>query len=222
MGIVCEKGINDMPNGWIKKSEWNKKVYNKWKCMLERVYSEKVHNNSPTYINTTLQLEMHWLSYFVEHFKKINGYDEEKFLSGELELDKDIKSNGQNKEYSVNNCMLVSRSENSKQSNKTMDYSHTQTEEFKQRMSKINKGKHKTDEHKKKLSDAKKGKYNGKNNPRSKKVAQYDLDGNLIKIWYCTKEISEYYKFNNRTLRCHLDGKCKTHEYKGYTWYYLD
>ena len=120
--IVQEKGINDMPYGWRKENEWNEMVYRKWSSCLQRVYSENFHNKDKSYINSTLQLEMHWLSYFAEHIKEIDGYDEKKLLNGELVLDKDIKSNGKNNEYSIENCMFVSVSENSKQANKNRNY----------------------------------------------------------------------------------------------------
>ena len=196
MGIIQEKGINDMPKGWAKKTEWNYKVYNRWKSMLERVYEEKYHNKQPTYINATLQLEMHWLSYFVEHFKEIDGYDEEKFLKGELELDKDIKSNGTNKEYSIENCMLVSKSINSKQANKTRDYSNIKKE--------CN------------------GMYNvrrfGENNPRALKVIQYDKQGNIIKIWDYIKQASLELKIKDSNISECCKGKRKSAG--GFIWRY--
>ena len=196
MGIIQEKGINDMPKGWAKKTEWNYKVYNRWKSMLERVYEEKYHNKQPTYINATLQLEMHWLSYFVEHFKEIDGYDEEKFLKGELELDKDIKSNGTNKEYSIENCMLVSKSINSKQANKTRDYSNIKKE--------------------------RNGMYNvrrfGENNPRALKVIQYDKQGNIIKIWDYIKQASLELKIKDSNISECCKGKRKSAG--GFIWKY--
>lgn len=119
--FVQEKGINDTSHGW-GNNKINKLIYRKWYSMLERVYSENLHKKSPTYINSTICLEWHWLSKFAEDFKNIDGYDEEKFLNGELVLDKDIKSNGENKEYSLENCMLVSNEENIKQANSTREY----------------------------------------------------------------------------------------------------
>ena len=125
---VYEFGINDMTKGWTKENKWNYRVYVKWKDMLKRVYSEKYHENKPTYISSTCQFELHWLSYFVEHITEIDGYEYEKFINGELELDKDIKSNGKNKEYSINNCMFVNRTENSKQARKTDTYDYMKGE----------------------------------------------------------------------------------------------
>lgn len=126
--IVCEYGINDMYRGWYGESDWNKRIYSLWRNMLKRCYSESCHKTNPTYIDCTCQLELHWLSYFVEHVVKIKGYEYEKFMNGELVLDKDIKTNGKNKEYSIENCMFVSVAENTKQANKTRDNSYLQGE----------------------------------------------------------------------------------------------
>ena len=73
-------------------------------------------------------------------------------------------------------------------------------------------------EHKNKISKALKGKeksqnaknnmklnhanVNGKNNPNSSSVAQYDLDGNLIKIWDCINEAKKELKINNISACC--------------------
>ena len=179
---MCEKGINDMPIAWRKENEWNERVYRKWKHMLQRVYSEKYHDKRPSYIDSTLQLELHWLSYFVENITKIKGYNYDKFMSGELELDKDILSDGKNKEYSVGNCMFVSKSENIKQANKTRNNDYLKG---------INNpmyGKKHTEETKTKISEKHKDKYSGKNNPKARKIAQYDKSGNLIKIWDYIKQ----------------------------------
>ena len=93
--------------------------------MLERCYSEKYHETRPTYKNCSVCKKWLLLSNFINDFKLIDGYDDEKFLNGELCLDKDIKSNGENKEYSLENCLLVSKGENSRQATKTRDYSST-------------------------------------------------------------------------------------------------
>ena len=121
--MVCGHGINDMRYGWRIENEWNKRVYRTWHNMLKRCYDEKYHEKQQTYKNCSVYDRWLLLSNFVEDFKLIDGYNEEKFLNGELCLDKDIKSNGTNKEYCLEECMLVSKSENSRQSNKTMDYS---------------------------------------------------------------------------------------------------
>ena len=117
--MVEGKGINDMPKGWRLENEKNRRIYKTWSNMLCRCYSKKYHEKRPTYKNCNVCDRWLLLSNFIKDFKLIDGYDEEKFLNGELELDKDIKSNGQNKEYSLENCILVNQSENTKQAIKT-------------------------------------------------------------------------------------------------------
>lgn len=120
--MIYGKGINDTPRGWMIANDKNQRIYNTWQSMFCRCYSEKYHERKPTYKGCTVCKRWLLLSNFIEDIKLIDGYEEDKFLNGELELDKDIKSNGANKEYSLDNCMWVSKSENAKQSNKTMDY----------------------------------------------------------------------------------------------------
>ena len=215
--MVYEHGINDMPPSWSLENEWNKKVYKKWQHMLERVYSEKFHNKHPTYIDCTCQLELHWLSYFVKHITKIDGYDYIQFINGELELDKDIKSNGKINEYSIENCMFVSKSENSKQAHKTRnyDYLHDRVGE-----NNPNWGKTLTEETKKKMSESHKGKRVGENNPRARKVAQYSIDGKLLKIWICIADVKRELGINRSNISECCNGKRKTAG--GYIWKYID
>ena len=197
-GIVYEHGINDTYQRWAIENKINKIIYKKWCHMLERVYSEKIHERHPTYINATICIEWHWLSKFVEDFKKIDGYDEEKLLNGELELDKDIKSNGINKEYSLENCMFVSQSENTKQAMKTRNNNYLKGESHPM-----------YDTHR-----------YGKNSPNKKQIIQRDLDGNLIKIWDYAKQASE--EIENINYKCLMrilsTGKSK---YKGFIWEYV-
>ena len=150
-----------------------------------------------------------------------DGYEDDKFMKGELCLDKDIKSNGQSKEYSVENCMLVSKSENVEQSNKTMDYAYLNdrigyhhTEETKKKIGEENKGekhylygKHLSEETKQKMSIVKK-----------KSVAQYDKNENLIKIWDCMKQASEELGINNSHISDCCRGKRKSAG--GFIWKY--
>ena len=53
-----------------------------------------------------------------------------------------------------------------------------------------------------------------------KKVAQYDKDMNLIKIWSSCMEICETLGYKMNSLRGNLAGYTKT--YKGYIWKYYD
>ena len=183
--MVCGHGINDMQWGWILENEWNKKIYEKWADMIKRCYSEKFHKKYPTYKECTVCEKWLKLSGFVEDFKLIDGYNEEKFLNGELCLDKDIKSNGINKEYSLENCILVSKSENTKQSNKTMNYSFMQ-----ERMGENHPMYGRT----------------GKNNSLSVKIQQCDKQTHeLIKVWESAMDIQRELEIN----QSHIIACCK-------------
>lgn len=184
---VYGKGINDMSRGWSVENEWNKRVYRTWKHMLERCYSEKYNKSHPTYKSCSVCERWLLLSNFVEDFKLIDGYDKEKFLNSELELDKDIKTNGTNKIYSLDNCMFISKIENVKQANKTRDnsYLHNRT---------------------------------GKNNPQSKRVVQYDKQGNLIKIWDYIRQVEKELGIHRSDICKCCKGKLKSAG--GFIWKY--
>ena len=193
--MVCGHGVNDMQRGWRTENNWNKKVYEKWKGMLTRCYSEKYHEKQPTYIGCYVCDNWLLLSNFIRDFKLIDGYDEEKFLNGELELDKDIKTNGVNKEYSLENCMLVSKSENSIQSNKTMDYSFLFFLTGENNPMYGRKG-----------ENASMYGRTGKNNPCSIKIQQYDKQTHeLIKVWDSIMDIKRKLGINES----HIVACCK-------------
>lgn len=60
----------------------------------------------------------------------------------------------------------------------------------------------------------------GKDNPFSKKVAQYDLCDNLIKIWDCINDVERELGYNHSLISsvCRHNRRMKT--YKGYKWKY--
>ena len=120
MKKVQGHGINDMPRGWRVENEWNKKVYQKWADMLRRCYDEEYHKtkNGKNYIGCTVCDRWLTLSNFVEDVSKITGYDEERFLNGELELDKDKKNDTDNKSYAMTYCTWLSKPENHGLANK--------------------------------------------------------------------------------------------------------
>lgn len=62
--------------------------------------------------------------------------------------------------------------------------------------------------------------YRGKDSTSSKKVGQYDLKGNLIKIWDCTMDIQRELGFKNNNISSNCLGKKPTAY--GYKWRYLD
>ena len=203
--MVQGKGINDMPHGWASESEWNKKVYKKWADMLYRCYNEEYHKTHPTYIGCTVCDRWLILSNFVEDVPKITGYDEERFLNGELELDKDKKKD-ENKHYVMNYCTWLPKPENHGLAMK---------------------GKHHTEETKLKISESKQGENNpmyGKissNNPTSKQVAQYDkITLELIKIWDSMMDVERELGINQSNISQCCKGKRKSTG--GYVWRYVE
>lgn len=189
---MSKYGVNDMPRGWIVESEWNKRVYQLWMNMLVRCYNKKYHEKQPTYIECEVCERWLYLSNFVEDIVKIDNY--EYWLSHPNErvaLDKDIKSNNQNKCYCLEQCQFITIEENTRQANK----------------------KTRSEEAKKKISEAKKG----KNHPNlGQLVARYSLDGELIDIKYNFEFVEMGFDRGNISHCC--KGKVKTH--KGFIFKY--
>ena len=79
-----------------------------------------------------------------------------------------------------------------------------------------NYGKHPSEETKQKLSKARKG----KNNPKAKRVYQYDLNGNLIRVWDYIKQASEELGINKESISKCCRGKRKTAG--GFIWRYAE
>lgn len=94
-------------------------------------------------------------------------------------------------------------------------------------------GKHHTDKIKEKIRTSLKNKMDKGNNPMAKKVAQFDKDMNLIKVWSCAKEASEELNINHSKI-CMV---CRYYDnpkefieknkyprkfHKGYIWKYVD
>lgn len=61
-------------------------------------------------------------------------------------------------------------------------------------------GKTHTDSSKKKMSERKIGVYDGPNNPRAKRLYQYDLSGNLINLWECATDCVNHYNYSGIKL----------------------
>ena len=60
----------------------------------------------------------------------------------------------------------------------------------------------------------------GKENTLSKRVEQYDLEGNFIKMWDCTMDIQRELGIANQLISSCCRGKQKYS--KGYIWRYVD
>lgn len=55
---------------------------------------------------------------------------------------------------------------------------------------------------------------------RNRKIGQYDLNDNLIKIWNSVKEISEYYNISKCCIHDCCKGRQKTSA--GFIWKYYE
>lgn len=218
MKLIYGVGVNDIQNGFASHKEENKenrRKYNLWVKMLERCYSKKHHEKYPTYKDCYVCDKWLKLSGFLDDLPKINGYEEWLNNPGKYALDKDIKSNGKNKCYCLENCIFVTHTNNSIQANKTRDYSNISGENnYWYKNNNLIKGENNPNYGNHKLA--------GKNHPKSKKVAQYDLDGNLIRIWDYAKQVSEELQISYGVLKQHLNKKCKKEDYKGFIWKYVD
>jgi len=90
-------------------------LYNRWRSMISRCYSEtdkdyKNYGAKGIYVSD----EWHCFETYVKDVVKIIGYNEEKVKSKELNLDKDILSDSDNKCYSLETCKWVTASDNVK------------------------------------------------------------------------------------------------------------
>ena len=95
------------------------------------------------------------------------------------------------------------------------NYGKHMSDEQKEKLRQINVGKKLSNETKKKISNATKG----KNNPRAKRVAQYDKKGNLIKIWDYAKQVGEELGIATTGITRCCRGECKSAE--GFVWKYF-
>lgn len=193
-------GINDMPRGWYSENEWNKRVYIKWYDMLRRCYDEEFHKTEKgrCYIGCTVCDRWLTLSNFVEDVPKIDGYNRERFLNGELQLDKDKKNDTENKSYSMNFCTWLPKPENISLAHKGKQFS----EETKQKMSESKKGENNP--------KPMKGKF-GSDNPTSKQVAQYNKQTlELIKIWHSMMDVERELGIANQNISACCRGKQKS------------
>lgn len=81
-------------------------------------------------------------------------------------------------------------------------------------------GKHCSEETKKKISEHNKGMFIGADHPMAKRVVQYDLQGNFVKIWDCIKDVEKMLNIRPANIcKC-----CKGDRNKagGFVWRYYE
>jgi len=99
-----------------KTSEYYKKLYKKLSTIIYKIHNRcdnPKHKEYKNYGGRGVYYDSKWsmVKGFIEDVDSIQGWNEKLFMSGKLQLDKDIKYRG-NKLYSANTCMWVSRKEN--------------------------------------------------------------------------------------------------------------
>lgn len=215
-GVRLRNG-NTKSCGCITKKHgmFGTRIYNVWHTMKERCYV-KSHINYNIYGGRGIKVCPEWQDFipFMEWAYK-NGYDENA-PRGQCTLDR-IDPNG---DYCPENCRWVSMSvqANNKTDNVYLEYQGiTDTLSNHARRVGISpvlaEGRYLKGME---LSDIfKVGRVGA-----VKKIAQYDKDMNLLKIWDSCMEICETLGCKMSSLRGNLAGYTKT--YKGYIWKYCD
>lgn len=104
----------EIPNKNKTKDKLYMKAKSRHSSMMGRCYRE--HSSGYKYYGAkgvTVCERWHSFENFYADLDKLEGWDEEKFISGEISLDKDYKVRG-NKEYSPESCCFVSKEINNK------------------------------------------------------------------------------------------------------------
>lgn len=200
--LIYNVGLNDMDYGWAKT---NKRIYRLWVGILGRACDNETKEKYPTYKDCYICERWKILSNFVEDIKLLENYDKWLENKERYELDKDIKSGGKNKCYCPEQCMFVTKTENSKQARKTTDYSYMKNENHWMY------GKHHTEESKKKISESKNGKPIGCLIDRYKNKTLIDT-----KYWFEYVEMG----FDGGAISACCKSKRKSH--KGFIFKYHD
>ena len=94
------------------------------------------------------------------------------------------------------------------------------SEETRRKISLANRGKVATEETRQKLREAHLGKNMGVESGRAKQVAQYDLDGILIKVWDCMSDVARQLNITSGAIYNACSGKNPTAG--GYQFRYVD
>ena len=93
------------------------------KSMMSRCYNvNDTHYSIYGAKGVTVHERWHNLDNFIEDIDKVDGFEYDKFIVAEIQLDKDLKQIGSdNKVYSLDTCIFLSRSDNSGNRNNNQD-----------------------------------------------------------------------------------------------------
>ena len=94
----------------------HQRLYNIWRAMITRCYN-KSNPNYPRYGERGVTVDKRWHCFksFVEDSTSIDGWNEDEFNNGNLQLDKDIKQfHDEKKTYSLETCTWIGIRKNAK------------------------------------------------------------------------------------------------------------
>ncbi len=100
-GVACKGKSNS------RHPLFNKITFKRWYAMIERCYnSNSIEYKS--YGGKGVKVCKEWLCFdnYIKDIKNIKGFNEETYLLGKIQLDKDLKIKG-NKLYSPDTCLFV-------------------------------------------------------------------------------------------------------------------
>jgi hypothetical protein len=99
--VACKGDVSS------KYPVFNKIAFKRWYAMIERCYNVNASSYNG-YGKKGVIVHERWLCFenFLTDINKISGFDKNLFLSGKIQLDKDLK-NKDNNMYSKENCMFV-------------------------------------------------------------------------------------------------------------------
>ena len=106
--------MSDNKYGYLGNATYkgNEKLYFIWKGMIRRCNCD-THIRHHCYINVSVSDRWMCFENFLCDVEQIDGWDKEKFLNNELQLDKDYKQMGKEyKIYSKDTCIWVSKYQN--------------------------------------------------------------------------------------------------------------
>lgn len=103
--------------GYGARTKDNVKLFDCWRAMIARCYNPQ-NPSYKTYGAKGVRVCERWkrFDFFEQDIKEVDGFNMELINQGKLCLDKDIKSGHTNMEYNKENCMFVSRSQNTHES----------------------------------------------------------------------------------------------------------